>query len=172
MIIQDQIGHKFKLTKSPQRIVSIVPSQTELLYTLGLDNEVVGITKFCIHPKVWFKSKNRVGGTKNVNFDKIEALNPDLIIANKEENTKDQIEYLQTLYPVYTSDILDLNHSLSMINDIGTLTNCKKAAQEISATISRNFNQLKNEVLWYAGSASASDLIPAVGLVSVPAIQA
>ena len=71
---------------------SLVPSQTELLHYFNLEKEVVGLTKFCIHPNEWFQSKARVGGTKNVDFDQIKALSPDLIIANKEENTKEDIE--------------------------------------------------------------------------------
>jgi ABC-type hemin transport system substrate-binding protein len=70
------------------RIVSLVPSLTEYLWALGLTHEVVGITKFCVHPKEWFETKTRVGGTKQLNFNSIKQLQPDLIIANKEENTK------------------------------------------------------------------------------------
>ena len=77
------------------RIISLVPSLTEYLWALGLEQEVVGITKFCIHPKAWWQHKTRVGGTKKVNFKTIETLQPTLIIANKEENTKEDIEQLQ-----------------------------------------------------------------------------
>ncbi len=77
----DDISELIKL--KPQRIVSLVPSQTELLHDLGLNNEVAGITKFCIHPNEWFRKKTRIGGTKNINIDKVNQLNPDLIIANK-----------------------------------------------------------------------------------------
>ena len=71
---------------SPKRVISLVPSQTELLYDLGLNQEIVGITKFCIHPKQWFEKKDKVGGTKNIHLEKVRSLTPDLIIANKEEN--------------------------------------------------------------------------------------
>ena len=71
-----------------------MPSQTELLFDLGLDDEVIGITKFCVHPEQWFRSKTRVGGTKALKLDIIESLHPDLIIANKEENTKADIDRL------------------------------------------------------------------------------
>src|SRR5215217_155520 len=84
--------HKF--LHPPKRIVSLVPSQTELLYHLGLDNEVIGITKFCIHPTGWFRTKTRIGGTKNCNISKIKSLQPELVLANKEENVKQQVEEL------------------------------------------------------------------------------
>ena len=88
-----------------KRIISLVPSQTELLYDFGLNDEVIGITKFCVHPNEWFRNKTRVGGTKTVNIELVKSLQPDLIIANKEENVKEQIEELTSIADVYTSDI-------------------------------------------------------------------
>lgn len=142
MLIKDQIGHELLLKESPKRIISLVPSQTELLYDLGLGERVVGITKFCIHPNEWFTSKSRVGGTKTIDYNKINNLSPDLIIANKEENEKEQIEHLQTLYPVYTSNINDLDDSLIMINDIATITHSLDKANVIIDTIKKEFNAL------------------------------
>jgi ABC-type Fe3+-hydroxamate transport system substrate-binding protein len=143
MLITDQIGYQFELKSTPKRIVSLVPSQTELLFDLGLEDEVVGITKFCIHPKQWFNSKTRVGGTKTVNFERITELKPDLIIANKEENTQSEIEALQKLYPVYTSDIYNLNDSLEMMDAIGKITNSIENAKQIINQINNNFAALK-----------------------------
>ena len=140
----DQIGHKVELFSTPTKIVSVVPSQTELLCDLGLDVEVVGITKFCIHPQKWYKNKNRVGGTKTLNFEKIKELQPDLIIANKEENTKEEIEELQKLYPVWTSDISNLKDSIAMINTIGEITNRKEQSNMITSKIIDDFNRLDN----------------------------
>jgi ABC-type Fe3+-hydroxamate transport system substrate-binding protein len=147
MIFTDQIGHTFELKSSPQRIISVVPSQTELLYTLGLDDKVIGITKFCIHPKEWFLNKNRVGGTKNINLEKIAALQPDFIIANKEENSQAEIEALQKRYPVYTSDISNLSESINMITDIGLISNTEKEALRITDEIQSEFEKLSNQNL-------------------------
>ncbi len=105
------------------KIISTVPSQTELLFDLGLESQVCGITKFCVHPESWYKSKLRIGGTKNLNLKKIRTLNPDLIIANKEENTKEQIESLMIHYQVYVSDVKTLADNFELIEKIGTLTN-------------------------------------------------
>jgi ABC-type Fe3+-hydroxamate transport system substrate-binding protein len=95
MYFTDQLNRIIELASTPQRIVSLVPSQTELLFDLGMDETVVGITKFCVHPKEWHQSKTRVGGTKKVNIEKVISLKPDLIIANKEENLKSDIEALE-----------------------------------------------------------------------------
>ena len=140
----DQIGHQIQLGKYPKRIISVVPSQTELLFDLGLENEVIGITKFCIYPNSWFKNKTRVGGTKTLNIKKIKQLNPDLIIANKEENTKEQIEELQKLFPVWTSDIRNLQGSIEMIKQVGLITNSTEKANKIIAKIEQDFNFLSS----------------------------
>lgn len=143
MIFIDQIGHQIQLNTAPKRIISVVPSQTELLFDLGLEDNVVGITKFCIHPKKWFENKDRIGGTKNLNIQQIIALKPDLIIANKEENTKEQILELQKLFPVWTSDITNLTEALEMIQQIGLITSTAVLATEICKKIETDFDRLK-----------------------------
>src|SRR6185437_6810940 len=117
----DMMGNKVVLNYPPRRIISLVPSQTELLYDLGLDGTVVGITKFCVHPNEWFRNKKRVGGTKTLHLNIIEELQPDLIIANKEENTREQIETLSTAYPVWVSNIQTISDGLDMIRKVGEL---------------------------------------------------
>ncbi len=131
----DQTGIIVSLTQMPKRIISLVPSQTELLYDLGLEKEVVGITKFCIRPERWHKNKTKVGGTKKLNFNTIEALQPDLIIANKEENTQVEIVALREKYTVYTSDIYTLADAYKMMDDIGLLTGNKKTTDSLIAEI-------------------------------------
>jgi ABC-type Fe3+-hydroxamate transport system substrate-binding protein len=95
-IYTDQSGRSITLASAPSRIVSLVPSQTELLYQLGLDKEVIGITKFCVHPQQWFLNKTKTGGTKSIHIEQVKSLQPDLIIANKEENVKEQVDELAT----------------------------------------------------------------------------
>jgi ABC-type Fe3+-hydroxamate transport system substrate-binding protein len=130
----------------PKRIISLVPSQTELLYELSLDEEVIGITKFCIHPNEWFRTKTRVGGTKTVNIDKVKSLSPDLILANKEENVKDQVEALGEIAPVYVSDIKNLEDSLDMIKHVGKLVDREQKSNEIAEQIHSDFKRLKSFV--------------------------
>ena len=95
-----------------QRIVSLVPSITELLYDLELGNQVVGITKFCVHPSEWFKNKTRIGGTKDIHIEKIKALKPTLIIASKEENIKEQVETLAGFTEILLTDVVDYASAL------------------------------------------------------------
>ncbi len=137
----DQLNRKIELTSAPKRIISLVPSQTELLYDLGLRDEVVGITKFCIHPDEWFRSKVRIGGTKKIDFEKIKELQPDLIIGNKEENEQSQIEELMKHYPVWMSDIYTLKDAYDMITRVGTLVGKQQEATFLKLQIESQFNQ-------------------------------
>ncbi|KAA5536555.1 ABC transporter substrate-binding protein [Taibaiella lutea] len=130
------------LSYIPKRIVSLVPSQTELLFDLGLEDETVGITKFCVHPEKWFRTKTRVGGTKTINIEKIKSLHPDLIIANKEENVKEQIEAISMIAPTWISDIQNLDDALQMISDIGQLTNKVSEANRVVTEIESAFGNI------------------------------
>lgn len=138
----DQMNRSVEVVWPPQRIVSLVPSQTELLYDLGLHNEVVGQTLFCIHPGQMHDSKPRVGGTKNFSLAKIATLHPDLIIGNKEENDKAGIEELAKLYPVWMSDIQTLDDSLEMIRQVGILVNRTEKAHAVASGIKQSFLDL------------------------------
>lgn len=139
----DQLGRRLELAKPPERIVSVVPSQTELLYDLGLDDRVVGITKFCVRPEEWFRSKTRVGGTKQLKLDIIPDLKPDLILANKEENVAEQIAELALQFPVWVSDVKDLEDALQMIKPVGDMTNTRVRAQEIIHAIRDGLSTMK-----------------------------
>lgn len=142
---RDQTNYTVTLHTIPRRIISLVPSQTELLSDLGLDQEVVGITKFCVHPNEWFRNKQRIGGTKDIKLDLIKDLQPDLIIANKEENLKEQIEELRTFFPVWTSDIQNLNDALEMIRQIGIITERSDRAEKIADDIRIGFEKMLPE---------------------------
>ncbi|RMF60577.1 MAG: cobalamin-binding protein [Calditrichaeota bacterium] len=137
------MGHQIELTHPPRRIISLVPSQTELLFELGLDEEVVGITRYCIHPRDKCRKKTVVGGTKKFNFEVIEELQPDLIIGNKEENYPEGIKILQEKYPVWMSDVVNLQSALEMIAKVGELVQRIAEAQELAVMIKRKFSQLK-----------------------------
>lgn len=139
----DQLGNELVVDFPPRRIISLVPSQTELLHDLGLNEEVVGITKFCVHPSSWHSSKPKIGGTKTFLFDQIDALHPDLIIGNKEENYQEGIEALQARYPVWMSDIKNLDEALTMIRSVGELVGRKEKAEALANRITMQFRSLR-----------------------------
>lgn len=143
----DQLGRRVVLrTFPPRRIVSVVPSQTELLAALGLEEEVVGITKFCVHPEGWRRLKVRVGGTKQLHLDRIHALTPDLVLANKEENVREQIEMLAKHYPVWVSNVPHLDAALDMIEQVGALVGRAAAAAHLATRIRKGFAGLRRQV--------------------------
>lgn len=175
------MGRKVEVQFPPKRIVSVVPSQTELLADLGLEDEVVGITKFCVHPERWFRSKTRIGGTKQLHIDKIRELQPDLIIANKEENTQEQIEELAREFPVWVSEIENIERGAEMIERVGELVGKHDAAKAIISEIETGFSQLQKAstekrvayFIWYrpwmsvGGDTFISDMIRRIGWVNV-----
>ena len=139
----DQLGNELSLNYPPKRIISLVPSQTELLFELGLDKEIVGLTKFCIHPIEKFAERTKVGGTKKLNIDVIRSLQPDLIIGNKEENQQEQIEALMQEFPVWMSDIYTLEDAKKAIIDIGVLVDRSPEAAYLNHLIAAGFNDLQ-----------------------------
>lgn len=195
MKILDQTGYELNLdllnsvSKNELRIVSVVPSQTELLVDLGLKNQIVGLTKFCIEPQdlvesnqKWFELKTKIGGTKNIDIEKVRNLNPHIIFANKEENDKGQIEALRSEFMVYTSDVFDLESALEMIDHIGLFTHSVDEAKSISSQINTNFSQLhhfdvakksaayfiwKNPYMTVGGDTFIHQMIEAAGFINV-----
>lgn len=135
MILQDSS----QLNGVPERIISLVPSQTELLHYLNLDKQTIGITKFCVHPAGWFKTKTKIGGTKTININTVKKLQPHLIIANKEENLREQVEQLAEDCPVWLTDVNNLIDALLMIEDIGRLTQKSTEAKDLINKIKINF---------------------------------
>jgi ABC-type Fe3+-hydroxamate transport system substrate-binding protein len=127
----------------PQRIVSLVPSITELLFDLGLGSRIVGKTKFCCYPKSGLEDALVVGGTKNYHISKIKRLNPDLIIANKEENVASTITELQRSFPVWVSDVVTIEDALQLINSLGFITDTTQKASELSVKIEQSLARLK-----------------------------
>lgn len=182
-LFRDMTGKEIKVSFPPKRIVSLVPSQTELLYDLKLEEQVVGITKFCVHPESWFRSKRRIGGTKQLDISKIKSLQPDLIIANKEENERDQIAQLSSEFPVWTSDISTIDDALTMIKQVGMITGQLSKAEEIIANIQTGLRCLADRAvqdtrkaayfIWYkpwmtvGGDTYINSMMEMAGLINV-----
>ena len=133
--MRDQLDRILHINKTPKRIISLVPSQTELLCDLGLERSLVGVTKFCIHPIHLNKNVNIVGGTKQIDLNKIKALQPDIILCNKEENTENIVNACETICNVHISDICTIQDCLELIIQYGDIVNKKNE----SITIIKNF---------------------------------
>lgn len=130
---------------SPQSIVSLVPSLTELLFDLGVGDYVTGRTRFCTHPKEKIKEVPIVGGTKNPRLDKIREIEPDLIIANKEENREEDIEELKRDFEVHITDVANINEALFTIHDIGWKCGVEEKAKELIHNIQGLMKKVPDE---------------------------
>lgn len=155
----DQLGRTIQVNYPPERIISLVPSQTELLFDLGLDTEVVGITKFCIHPIDKFAARAKVGGTKKLNLELIRNLKPDLIIGNKEENERGQLETLMQEFPVWMSDIYTLEDAGKAIVQIAEMVNREPEAAYLVHLINAGFKDLQTLALQHGLDKSVAYLI-------------
>ena len=146
MKFKDQLHRSFTLNETPKRIVSLVPSQTELLCDLGLKDAIVGITKFCVHPADLKASRTIVGGTKQLHIKRIEALDPDIILCNKEENTKEIVEACESICPVHVSDIYTIEDSLELIEQYGAIFDRETKAGDIIETIIKTKKQFEEYI--------------------------
>ncbi|WP_299765003.1 helical backbone metal receptor [uncultured Dokdonia sp.] len=145
MHYKDQLGRTLQFSDTPLRIVSLVPSQTELLVDLGLKEHIVGITKFCVHPVGLTKEKTVVGGTKQLHIDKVKTLHPDIILCNKEENTEQIVRDMEAIAPVHVSDIKNIEDALSLIMMYGAIFQIEPVATRLVQNIQKRYQDfLKN----------------------------
>lgn len=143
MPVRDHLNREINLPETPRRIVSLCPSQTELLFSLGCGPQVVGRTQFCIHPEPEISQVKRIGGTKKVRYDRVKDLKPDFILAEKEENTPEIVEELSKLAPVYVTNVESYADALKMIGDVGGLLNREPEASELTGQIEAAFNEIE-----------------------------
>lgn len=140
----DQMDRRITVAKQPERIVCLVPSITELLFDLGLGDRVVGVTRFCVHPKTAREKATNIGGTKKLHLNRIDALKPDLIIGSKEENTRAEIEHLWSKYPVWMSDVESVDDGIKMIRELGGVCRVSERANNIADKIEKGFKSLQS----------------------------
>ncbi len=127
----DELNREVSVPNEPQRIISLVPSLTELLHEMGLEKQLVGITKYCVHPIHYQSTKTKVGGTKKVKFDAIKELKPDFILCSKEENTEEMVQELEKMATVYVSDVNTFEESLLLIRKLGIILHRRMQADRI-----------------------------------------
>ncbi|WP_164219771.1 helical backbone metal receptor [Virgibacillus sp. YIM 98842] len=138
----DHLGREVEFAYPPKRIISIVPGITDILYSLELENEIVGRTRYCIYPKEKVAQAKTIGGTKKVKFDQIRELNPALIIAEKEENTKEIVEQLEKEFPVYVCEIQTVDDTFKIIEDLGTITDRRVESEKLQSEIATAIQSL------------------------------
>lgn len=140
--VTDQLGRIVTYQFPPKKIISLCPGITETLYALGLEKEIVGRTRYCIFPKETVEGAAIVGGTKEIQLEKIKALHPDLIIVEKEENTQEIVDSLEKFFSVYVHEVQSIEDAHRMIDDLGDICNRQSAATQLTNTIQERFQSL------------------------------
>jgi len=144
-VVIDQLNRKIEINNNLNNIISLVPSLTELLFFLKMDEQVKGITNFCVHPSDKLSDKVIVGSPLHVDYEKIEQINPDIIIAGKSENNKNNIEKIAEKYPVWVSDVRSIEDACKMIEKIGMICNQSDLSYNITKNISVGFDSLADK---------------------------
>jgi ABC-type Fe3+-hydroxamate transport system substrate-binding protein len=144
--VADELGFRVELERRPERIVSLVPSWTETLFAFGLKPRIIGITRFCVVPPETI-AVARVGGTKNPNLEAIADLRPDLVIANAEENRREDIEHLRHLgIAVFTTYPRKIASAVESIMKLGTVLDCEQQANAMTRGIVREVSEIETEL--------------------------
>ncbi|MDT0686924.1 ABC transporter substrate-binding protein [Autumnicola psychrophila] len=146
MEFTDQLQRKIKIPENPKRVISLVPSQTELLIDLGLEDHISGITKFCVHPEDLRKRKKIIGGTKSVHLERIKALQPDLILCNKEENTEKMVLELEKIAPVHVSDIVTLKGAFDLMQQYGQIFKKEVLVEKMISAVRNKKKEVERKV--------------------------
>jgi len=137
MLFTDDLNIKVEIKENPERIISLVPSITEYLFDLGLSEQIVGLTNYCIHPEKAVSNKEKVGGTKDFSLEKIRKLKPDLIIAVKEENNKELVQEIAKEFPLAVFDVVNLKSAIRTMKNIGILLKKEEKSKAIISEIQR-----------------------------------
>jgi ABC-type Fe3+-hydroxamate transport system substrate-binding protein len=145
MIYKDSLNREIILKETPQRIISVVPSLTELLHDMGLERQIIGITNYCVHPVHYKATKTIIGGTKKVKLKLIEKLKPDFILCSKEENTPEMVAKLEKIAPVYVSDVNSFDEALQLIDKLGTILDRRTQAQHILDRINFRYKEFQSK---------------------------
>jgi len=141
--VKDDLGRELTFESPPRRVVSLCPALTETLFALGFGDAVVGRTSYCIRPAEHVRNVATVGGTKDVEIDRVRTLNPDLIIAAKEENPRRTVEALAETFPVYVIDVTDFESALQAITSLGHLTGRTEQARTLIDNVRNAFADLR-----------------------------
>ena len=145
--VEDGFGRPFELEGPARRVVSLIPSITETLFSLGAGDRVVGVSRFCIEPPEGVATKTKVGGQKNPRIDAVVALKPDLVVANVEENHKRHVETMWAAgLMVFVTYPRTVREGIQLIRDLGVLTGTEECAEQIAATCESTRRVVEGEV--------------------------
>jgi iron complex transport system substrate-binding protein len=163
-VLYDDLNHPFPLSAPPQRIVSLAPNITEILFSLGLEERVVGVTRYCDYPPQAVK-KEKIGGLLDPNMEKIQALRPDLVVAFRGNPLRLLRKMARLRMPVF---VLDTGKSLadlfSMIEKLGRLTKSEEQAASLTRALKREYESVQQPLQAVASHPKLFLSLPGQGL--------
>ena len=140
--LKDDFGYEVVVNKTPERIVSLAPSNTEILFALGLGNKIVGVTDYCNYPEE-AKKKQKVGGYSTVNIERVLALNPDLVVAaygNGKETIDILREYGLTVIALNPKNLSDVMRDIELL---GKVTGTEENATRLVDMMEHRIDEVK-----------------------------
>lgn len=143
-IYVDDYGYKIQINETPDRIVSLSPSNTEILYALGLNDSIVAVTYYCNYPPE-AEEKSKIGGYTTVNVERVISMDPDLVIA-AHGNGRQVVEILKKYVTVYAMNPQDLDDVMHNIRVLGEITGKEENASEITYMMEDKVEEVKEEV--------------------------
>src|SRR3972149_2468425 len=145
--VVDAAGRRVRLPALPSRIISLVPSITETLFALGLEERLVAVTRFCTEPSAGGAGQARGGGEKGPDLKKIQSLQPDQVIANMEENRREDVDALDAMaIAVYTTYPRTVEQGIAMVGELGSLTGTEGRGGAIAASLEAVYRDVSQEV--------------------------
>jgi iron complex transport system substrate-binding protein len=145
-VVIDDTGRQITLPQTVRRIVSLAPSATEIIFALGAGDRLVGDTDYCDYPAE-AKTKPKVGGVMNPNFEEVVALKPDLVVAAKAGNRKDTVDALERLHlPVYGLDARTVDDVLQSVQHLGEVIGAREQGKALVATLTARLDDLKQRL--------------------------
>ena len=143
-LFSDALGRKVAIAPLPKRIVSMAPGITEILYALGLEEKIAGVTLFCTYPEA-ARQKPKIGGFTNISVETILSLNPDLVIGTADGNRKETVVQLEGLgIPIYVTNPKRLEGILAMVDPLGRITGKEKEAEKLTLALKNRVRNLSS----------------------------
>ena len=185
--ITDDLGVTVTIENPPERIVSLSPANSEILFALGLDEKIVGVTEYCTYPEAAL-SKEKIGGFSTVNIEKVSVLNPDLIVA-ADGNSEETVAHLRELgFTVITINADTIDTTLDDILLLGKATGADDEAEALVSSMKEDLAEIAEKTsaeekptilhcmwtdpLWVSGSATFQDeMITAAGGINAAAAE-
>jgi len=150
LALRDMAGREVKLSSPPRRIVSLVPSVTEIVYALGGEDRLVGVTDFCDYPAA-ARQKRSVGGMVAPSLEVMVALRPDLVVATTGGNSDETFRHLARLgIPTYAIEVNHFTEMMDLIGRVGDLTGRQQAAGPLVATLEARIAFIRRAVAPFA----------------------